>query len=791
MSVLARGIVQEEPVPLAARLVRGPEEGWSSVALLAIMLLALGVAIDNAGWAGQTAWQASETAFIMPALLLGGLTGFLVAKSRLHWLAAQGAGALAGGLFVVVAVAGVVSNDPSLSVRLGALLLSVVQFARDLFVLGIRSSQTSVFLLVLGGACWALGQFSAFVTYRRGRALNAVAATGLFLFVELSVTAKDQYRFLIVYAAAALLFLVRMNLVEQRIAWLRRRIGDSGAVSALYMRGGVTFVAVALGGALALTATASSAPLYGWWRGLDSGLVAWGQQVSQIFGGVQGPNRLPLDLFTSTATLTGTWQSSSQPVFTYDPGQAGGQYWMGATYTTFDGRSWHQDDRTGSAVVPAGDLLLGNTRDYVSPATGLDQLKIKVTDQSLDSAAVLSPEMPYSVNRAATVYTNGPRGPYAGASFVDPPNQDQTYTITALVRASTQAQGGLTAQQLAGASQTYPDWLRPFVQYTGAVGTVTIETADRIVAGLPADQRDAYHIAVAVQDYLYATGGFTYNTNVASLCPTNQVVDCFLQTKQGYCEYFATAMTMMLRTQGIPARYVRGYLPGDLLQNGSYEVTGAAAHAWVEVYFPGFGWVRFDPTPGNSQNGQRPSVFPSGTSASGPTGSLGAAITKGSRTFAPGGSATPGPTAAGAGSATGSGAGPAAPLAIAAMLILVIAALVMTMLSRWQRGPAVAEPEAVYRGVAKLAGRFGYGPRPTQTAYEYAGSLGDVLPVVRPELQVVARAKVETSYARRPPRGPAMAALRAAYGRLRLRLLTLVFRRKRSTRHSVGRRERH
>jgi transglutaminase-like putative cysteine protease len=791
MSVAARDLVREEQVPLAARLAHGPAEGWSSVALLAIMLLALGVAIDDARWAGQTTWSASETAFIMPALLLGGLAGFLAAKSRLHWLAAQAAGALVGGLFLVVAVAGVVSNDPSLSVRLDTLLVSVVLFARDLFVLGIRSSQTSVFLLVLGGAGWALGQFSAFVTYRRGRPLNAVAASGLFFFVELSVTAKDQYRFLIVYAAAALLFLVRMNLVEQRTAWLRRRIGDSGAVSALYMRGGVTFVAVALGGALALTATASSAPLYGWWRGLDAGLVDWGQQVSQLFGGVQGPNRFPPDLFTSTATLTGVWQSSTQSVFTYDPGQAGGQYWMGATYTTFDGRSWHQDERTGSPVVPAGDLLLGKTRDYVSPATGLDQLKITVTDQGLDSAAVLSPEMPVSVNRAATVYTNGPGGPYAGASFVDPPGPNETYTIDALVRAPTQAQGGLTAQQLAGASQTYPAWLRPFVQYKGAVGSVTIDTANQIVASLPASQRDAYHIAVAIQDYLYASGGFTYNTDVASLCPTNDLVDCFLTTKQGYCEYFATAMTMMLRTQGIPARYVRGYLPGELLSNGSYEVTAAAAHAWVEVYFPGYGWVRFDPTPGNSQNGQRPSVFPTGVSASGPGGSQGPGISPGRRTFASGGAtATPGPTGVGAGSVTGTGAGPAAPLAIGAMLLLLVIALLMTVLSRWQRGPAVAEPEAVYRGVARLAGRFGYGPRPTQTAYEYAGSLGDVLPAVRPELQLVARAKVETSYARRPPRGPAMAALRAAYGRLRLRLLSLAFRRRRPTGRSMGRRQR-
>jgi protein-glutamine gamma-glutamyltransferase len=69
-------------------------------------------------------------------------------------------------------------------------------------------------------------------------------------------------------------------------------------------------------------------------------------------------------------------------------------------------------------------------------------------------------------------------------------------------------------------------------------------------------------------------------------------------TKAGFCEYFATAMTVMLRTQGIPAREVNGFLPGEYNDvGGDYIVRASDAHSWVEAYFPGTGWLTFDPTP--------------------------------------------------------------------------------------------------------------------------------------------------------------------------------------------------
>ena len=97
----------------------------------------------------------------------------------------------------------------------------------------------------------------------------------------------------------------------------------------------------------------------------------------------------------------------------------------------------------------------------------------------------------------------------------------------------------------------------------------------------------------------------------------------------------------------------------------------------------------------------------------------------------------------------------------------------------WQRGPRGAtSADRAYGTVARLAAGFGFGPRPTETVYEFAGALGEALPSARPELQTVARAKVETAYGRQILGDDRLAALRAAQRRLRLSLLRLAFRRK-------------
>ena len=111
-----------------------------------------------------------------------------------------------------------------------------------------------------------------------------------------------------------------------------------------------------------------------------------------------------------------------------------------------------------------------------------------------------------------------------------------------------------------------------------------------------------YDRALAVQSWLIRN--FRYTLDVEPQ-PANLdfVTHFLLDTREGYCTYFASAMTVLCRMIGLPARYVEGYV-AEPDENGLSVVTGLSAHAWTEVYFKGFGWLTFDATPRSSDSPQ-------------------------------------------------------------------------------------------------------------------------------------------------------------------------------------------
>ena len=120
----------------------------------------------------------------------------------------------------------------------------------------------------------------------------------------------------------------------------------------------------------------------------------------------------------------------------------------------------------------------------------------------------------------------------------------------------------------------------------------------RILArDLTATQPTPYDRAVAIESYLRE---YPYTLDVPAPTRQNDIADYFLfELKEGYCDYYATAMVVLARAAGIPARMVVGYATGRYdIGNARYVVTEADAHAWVEVYFPGYGWIEFEPTAG-------------------------------------------------------------------------------------------------------------------------------------------------------------------------------------------------
>jgi hypothetical protein len=157
-------------------------------------------------------------------------------------------------------------------------------------------------------------------------------------------------------------------------------------------------------------------------------------------------------------------------------------------------------------------------------------------------------------------------------------------------------------EQLRSASNDYPDWIRKTYL---AVPESVPQRVRNLALDLTAIQPTPYDRALAIERYLRT---IPYSLDLPIPPGERDLVDYFLfDLKKGFCDYYASAMVILARAAGLPSRLVVGYASGAYQpEAGSFVVTEADAHSWPEVYFPGYGWVEFEPT-GNRPEITRPS----------------------------------------------------------------------------------------------------------------------------------------------------------------------------------------
>ncbi|HEY70091.1 MAG TPA: DUF58 domain-containing protein [Anaerolineae bacterium] len=151
--------------------------------------------------------------------------------------------------------------------------------------------------------------------------------------------------------------------------------------------------------------------------------------------------------------------------------------------------------------------------------------------------------------------------------------------------------------ELRSARRSYPDWI--IDRYLALPPTVPDDVL-ALARDLTAIEATPYDRAIALESYLRE---LDYSLDV-SLAPAGRdVTQYFLFTlEEGYCDYFATAMVVLSRAAGIPARLITGHVAEQYDESlGAYLVTEDQAHAWAEIYFPGYGWIPFEPTPGRAE----------------------------------------------------------------------------------------------------------------------------------------------------------------------------------------------
>jgi transglutaminase-like putative cysteine protease len=278
-----------------------------------------------------------------------------------------------------------------------------------------------------------------------------------------------------------------------------------------------------------------------------------------------------------------------------------GLRWRGIALSTFDGKRWFSPDH-GGVSIPAG---LDGWINLVPRPPVLD-----VATTALRYSILLEPVATDVIFAPARVISM--RGNLSG----DGSNQLAGARRSYLIRDSTGSLFNpfhnfstlryegysllppMNVPELRAAPAEYPEEIRATYLQLPRLDPRIPELAKLITAR----SETPFDKTIAVENYLRTR--FSYTLNITGKPGNDPLAHFLFETRAGHCEYFASAMAIMLRTLGIPTREVNGFLPGEYNDlGGDYIVRASDAHSWVEVYFPGTGWMTFDPTPPSVESG--------------------------------------------------------------------------------------------------------------------------------------------------------------------------------------------
>ncbi|WP_062203116.1 transglutaminase family protein [Demequina salsinemoris] len=400
----------------------------------------------------------------------------------------------------------------------------------------------------------------------------------------------------LVTTGLALIFLIAEHLA---VSW--RATGFAGAVLLLpwlplaVMPWSVSWIAIAITlaawlGTMALTSMHEDvvlAPRLASWVGATAAALGIALVVAPLTPGAPGWGSLPQ---TNLATGSNTRLdlgldlrdslnvNSDSTVLTYTTTGGPVDVLRLRTLDTFTGATWDQaidsdaDEPTSGWILwPEQSLLTQEPNESVQITVDTlteKSLPITVDPRRVSVSDAWGYDMETDEVRSETTDTNG----LEYALVTDP-----SYVTAERLRT-------LTGEDAAGAVLAIPDAVD-----ADRIGSLAQEIVDDAGATTRYDQ------AVALQNWLRDPDEFTYDTTVA--LTGDDAVSEFLDTRTGYCVQFATTMVVMARTLDIPARIGVGFLGGEETSDGTFEVVAGNAHAWPELYFPGTGWVRFEPTP--------------------------------------------------------------------------------------------------------------------------------------------------------------------------------------------------
>ncbi|MBM3945725.1 MAG: transglutaminase domain-containing protein, partial [SAR202 cluster bacterium] len=508
------------------------------------------------------------------------------------------------------------------------------------------------------GGMWILGFFSAFALFRRNNFWVLVVLGGTSLFTHVSFLPEELSLSFFVFMFFAVLLIARMTFLQREKEWKAGEVSVGPLSGLLSLNWGVALAAsVLIIAALLPMEPWVSRFVARTWNNARAPVVTLQDGFSRLVTGVDSKRNLPGRLFGNNLPFLGSIRFNGEVVFWADTEYA--SYWLSRTYSEYTAKGWIAGDTIELKVGPdtvfptPGDsrkrtpvpqrlqvmfntqgLLAGGDLEWLSRNAVLETLApmefvVTLADASADAefpadiqtvaqdirAELNGTPNPFIESAVASVLPNdlvvtsiGYKGAAADREpvevtlrrkdpvtpeivsfrFDDDLLKEEVYAMVSLVSTATD-------EDLRHAGTGYSNTIKDhYLQLPSTLPQRVRDLALQITAGAatPLDK------ARAIEAYLRGPG-FTYSQTIDKPPDGADGVDYFLfETRTGYSDYFASSMTVLLRAVGVPARMAAGFAPGEInAQTGLLAVRDTDSHGWVQVYFPAYGWIDFEPTP--------------------------------------------------------------------------------------------------------------------------------------------------------------------------------------------------
>lgn len=463
------------------------------------------------------------------------------------------------------------------------------------FVSGRPVKDPLFFLALLFLPYWFTALFSGYQLTRHANALAAALPSGALMFFIYSnhYTTRDYSWLFGAYLFAAMLLVGRIKYITDRIKWREQRVQVSAEssmdINNAIMVGAATLILIVWIFPYTLPYHPEARKA---WLKIHTSLFPENEQIDNMFAAVKKDNVPSSDFYRNELALgTRASQSDSVAFLVYTPIAAMDfprLYWRGRVYDRFEENRWQTSELENTKYVPQdGDFHIPDTEQRFN-------LNFSFSVYIKGQTILYSAAQPVWASHPATI---------AHAVVPGDNAEDEIMDIVAL-QASPYLEAGETYHtnsllanptilELQAAGSEYPEWVTEKYLQLPADFSPRIQA---LAFNITSDFDNPYDRAAAITDYLREN--IEYVPSVSFPEGTTDPLEYFLfESKQGFCNYYASAEVLMLRSIGIPARMAVGFAQGEPnLQNTFYTVREKDAHAWPEVYFPGMGWIEFEPT---------------------------------------------------------------------------------------------------------------------------------------------------------------------------------------------------